>query len=477
MSDVPERKYIEHTFYKGDAFMDFRYMCIDLKSFYASVECVERGLDPLGTNLLVADESRSDSTICLAVSPSLKALGVPSRPRLFEARQAVKAAEIKLGRKIEYIIAKPRMSLYIDYSARVYSVYLKYFAPEDIHVYSVDEVFIDLGPYRDIYKQSVRETASMVVGDVLRETGITATAGAGTNLYLAKIAMDIVAKHSRPDNYGIRFAGLDEMSYRKKLWDHTPLTDFWQIAHGVSGRLARYGLRTMGDIADVSLHNEEFFYRLFGKNAELLIDHAWGIEPCTMKNIKEYRPAARSVSNGQVLPRAYTFGEALTAAEEQAELLAFRLVEERLVANSVTLVVGYDHTSDVSGARGVMMHFDMYGRVVPVHSTGTFNFGRFTNYTDMIVDACVKLFRETADKRLLIRRIFLTANNVRPEKDTPFQLDMFHDVVKLESERRLERAVILIRSRYGSNSLLKGINYLECSRTRERNTQIGGHKA
>ena len=457
--------------------MNMRYMCIDLKSFYASVECAERGLDPLKTNLLVADESRTDGTICLAVSPSLKAVGVPSRPRLFEAKQAIKKAEIRIGRRIDYIIVRPRMSLYIDYSARIYSVYLRYFAPEDIHVYSVDEVFIDLGPYTKMYHTSAHETAVMVVRDVLNETGITATAGAGTNMYLAKVAMDIVAKHSEADSDGIRFAQLDEMSYRKLLWDHMPLNDFWQIARGISGRLARYGIDTMGDIAEMSLRNEEFFYRQFGVNAELLIDHAWGIEPCTMKDIKSFRPAAHSVSSGQVLPRAYTYSEALTAAGEQAELLACRLIEDGLVGDSLTMYIGYDVKSDILSAPGVKLHQDFYGRLIPAHSRGTFRFGTFTNYTDMMIDACGKLFEKTADERLLIRRIFLTVNDVRPEKDAPFQLDMFHDLEKMESDRRLERAVLSIRSRYGGNSLLRGVSYLSCSRTRERNAEIGGHRA
>ena len=318
------------------------YICIDLKSFYASVECVERHLDPLKANLLVADESRTDKTICLAVSPALKALGVPGRPRLFEAKQAIGNAENALHRKINYIIAPPRMSTYIRYSAKVYSVYLKFFSAENIHVYSVDEVFIDITPYASIYSCSAHDLVRMVIQEILKETGITATGGIGTNMYLAKVAMDIVAKHRPADKDGVRIAELTEDSYKELLWSHTPLTDFWQIAHGISGRLARYGIHTMRDIAEVSVVNESLLYQVFGVNAELLIDHAWGIEPCTMKDIKNYHTGSRSISNGQVLPRAYSFEEAQLAVKEQAELLSLQMVREKVTADSMTMYVGYE---------------------------------------------------------------------------------------------------------------------------------------
>ena len=356
------------------------YICIDLKSFYASVECVERHLDPLKANLLVADESRTDKTICLAVSPALKAVGVPGRPRLFEAKQAIGNAENALHRKIDYIIAPPRMATYIKYSAKVYSVYLKLFSAEDIHVYSVDEVFIDITPYAAIYTCSAHDLVRMVIQEILKETGITATGGIGTNMYLAKIAMDIVAKHKPADKDGVRIAELTEESYKELLWSHTPITDFWQIAHGIAGRLARYGIYTMGDIAEVSIANESLLYQIFGVNAELLIDHAWGIEPCTMKDIKNYRTGSHSISNGQVLPRAYSYDEAQLAIKEQAELLSLQMVKEKVTADSMTMYVGYEVCSP--GYTG-QYRIDCYGRKVPSYSGGTIRFGTFTNYASI----------------------------------------------------------------------------------------------
>ena len=450
------------------------YLAIDLKSFYASVECVERGLDPLKARLLVADESRTDKTICLAVSPALKALGVPGRPRLFEAKEKIHLAENELHRKIDYIIATPRMATYIKYSAKVYSVYLKFFSAEDIHVYSVDEVFIDATPYRAIYQCSAHDLVRMVIQEILKETGITATGGIGTNMYLAKIAMDIVAKHMAADKDGVRIAELTEQSYKSLLWGHKPITDFWQIAHGISGRLARYGIETMGDIAEVSIANESLLYQIFGVDAELLIDHAWGIEPCTMKDIKSYHNGSHSISNGQVLPRAYSTDEACLALKEQAELLSLQMVKEKSAADSMTLYIGYEICSnDYTG----LYRYDMYGRKVPAHSGGTIRFGTFTNYSQQIIPAAVTLFKRIIRPELKVRRIFLTVNNVRKEADTCFQLDLFHDYDSLEKRKRLEKAVLTIKSKYGPNAILRGISLCDGARTKERNTQIGGHKA
>lgn len=450
------------------------YLAIDLKSFYASVECVERGLDPLKARLLVADESRTDKTICLAVSPALKALGVPGRPRLFEAKQAIGKAENALHRKIDYIVAAPRMAAYIRYSAKVYSIYLKFFSAEDIHVYSVDEVFIDAAPYRAIYHCSPHDLVRMVIQAILKETGITATGGIGTNLYLAKIAMDIVAKRKPADQNGVRIAYLTEESYKHLLWDHTPITDFWQIARGISGRLAHYGIRTMGDIAEVSIVNESLLYQLFGVNAELLIDHAWGIEPCTMKDIKNYHAGSHSVSNGQVLPRAYTAEEACLAVKEQAELLSLQMVKDKVTADSMTLYIGYEVCG--CGYAGDF-RFDPYGRRVPAWSGGTIRFGTFTNYSGQIISSAVTQFRKSVRPELKIRRIFLTVNHVQKEADTCFQLDFFHDYASLAKQKSLDKAILAIKARYGSNAILRGISLCSGARTRERNLQIGGHRA
>lgn len=459
---------------KGTVDDDLRtYLCVDLKSFYASVECVERGLDPLKARLLVADESRTDKTICLAVSPALKALGVPGRPRLFEAKQKIHEAECRLHAKIDYIVATPRMATYIKYSAKVYSIYLKYFSAEDIHVYSVDEVFIDATPYRAVYPMSAHDLVRMVIQDILKETGITATGGIGTNMYLAKVAMDIVAKHSEADKDGVRIAELDEESYRKLLWSHVPITDFWQIAGGISGHLARFGIYTMGDIAEVSVNNEELLYRMFGINAELIIDHAWGIEPCTMKDIKDYHSGARSISNGQVLPRAYDHDEALNAVKEQAELLSLQLVNGGLTASSMTMYLGYEVCSPSYTGPYCL---DWYGRRVPPHSVSTLSFGTSTNYTSILTDAAVRLFEKIATPGLPVRRIFLTVSNVRSEQDTCFQTDLFHDVGKMEKEKNLQKAVLSIKDRYGRNAILRGISYMPGARTKERNLQIGGHR-
>ncbi len=450
------------------------YFCIDLKSFYASVECVERHLDPLKANLLVADESRTDKTICLAVSPALKAIGVPGRPRLFEAKEKIHLAETKLYYRIEYIVAPPRMATYIKYSAKVYSIYLKYFSAEDIHVYSVDEVFIDATPYQSIYHCAPHELVRMIIQDILKETGITATGGIGSNMYLAKIAMDIVAKHKPADKDGVRIAELTEESYRDLLWDHVPITDFWQIAGGISGKLARYGIFTMGDIAEVSLRQEDFLYTLFGINAELLIDHAWGIEPCTMKDIKNYHTGGHSISNGQVLPRPYSCEEAHLATKEQAEMLGLQLVKEGLTSESMTMYIGYDTCNE--GYVGPF-HFDFYGRKVPAHSVGTERFGTYTNYSQQIMTAASELYWRIVKPGLKIRRIFLTVNNVKSEGSTCYQMDLFHDYAAMEKEKNLQQAVLSIKSKYGRNAILRGMSLLDGARTKERNTQIGGHRA
>lgn len=453
---------------------DRTYICIDLKSFYASVECVERGLDPLSTNLLVADESRTDKTICLAVSPSLKAIGVPGRPRLFEAKEKIRIAEARSHSKINYIIAAPRMSTYIKYSAKVYSVYLKYFSADDIHIYSVDEVFIDVTPYRSIYKCSVHDLVRMVIQDILKETGITATGGIGTNMYLAKIAMDIVAKHKKADIDGVRIAELNEDSYKDILWHHTPLTDFWQIASGISGKLSHYGIHTMKDIAEISITDEQFLYRLFGINAELIIDHAWGIEPCTMKDIKDYHSISRSISNGQVLPRAYSVDEALVAVKEQAELLSLDLIKKCLTTDSLTMYIGYDVCDDTYTGP---YKLDWYGRRVPPHSNGTFNLGTYTNYSGQIISSAATLYKQIIRPGAMVRRIFLTVNKVQSEACSCYQLNLFHNNNVMEREKNLQKACLQIKSRFGPNAVLRGISLLDSARTMERNKQIGGHRA
>ena len=450
------------------------YICIDLKSFYASVECVERHLDPLKARLLVADESRTDKTICLAASPALKALGVSSRGRLFEAKEKIHIYESTHHTKVDFIIAPPRMATYIRYSAKVYSVYLKYFSAEDIHVYSVDEVFIDITPYRAMYACSAHDLVRMVIQDILKTTGITATGGIGTNMYLAKIAMDIVAKHMPADKDGVRIAELTERSYQDLLWSHTPIPDFWQIAGGISGKLAKYGIRTMGDIAETSIKDEEFLYRLFGINAELLIDHAWGIEPCTMKDIKNYTTGARSISNGQVLPRPYQYDEAHLAVREQAELLSLQMIKEEVTADSMTMYIGYEICSDSYTGP---WHYDWYGRKIPAHSVGTFRFGTDTNYSGQIMSAASSLFLRIAKPGLPIRRIFVTVNNIKNEDTTFYQMDLFHDTAAMEREKRLQKAVLAVKAKYGANAILRGMSLQSGARTMERNRQIGGHKA
>ena len=453
------------------------YLCIDLKSFYASVECVERGLDPLTARLLVADDSRSDATICLAVSPALKALGVPGRPRLFEAKQKIREAEIRTGRKIDYITAVPQMAKYTSCTARIYGIYLKYIAPEDIHVYSVDEVFIDITDYLPLYRMTPHELAMTMVRDVLSTTGITATCGIGTNMYLAKVAMDIVAKRMEADADGVRIAELTPMSYRLLLWDHMPLTDFWQIGGGTSRTLSTQGIFTMGDIATMSLTNEELFYQLFGINAELLIDHAWGLEPCTMPRIKTFTPVRHSVQTGQVLPKPYDYEKAGLIIREMADELCVELVSKNLVTDSIVIHIGYDYSSCDNAFFQGAFYYDYLGRKTPKHTGGTIRLGTQTNSAMRIIPAAWTFYRQAVNRQYYIRRVSVTAQNVIHENDSYFQYDLFTDPALLEKEKRLQRAIASIRSRYGRNAVLRGLNLLDDARTRERNTQIGGHRA
>lgn len=502
------------------------YIAIDLKSFYASVECMERGLDPLTTNLVVADLSRTEKTICLAVSPSLKSYGIPGRARLFEVVQKVKEVNAKRqsatpGRKltgasssapelkanpslaVDYIVAPPQMARYMKSSTEIYQVYLKYIAPEDIHVYSIDEVFIDVTNYLDTYGLTPREMAMKMILDVLETTGITATAGIGTNLYLCKIAMDIGAKHIQPDKNGVRIAELDEMSYRRSLWTHRPLTDFWRVGRGYAKKLEAHGLYTMGDIARCSTgkpgdyYNEELLYQLFGINAELLIDHAWGWEPCTIADIKAYKPDSNSIGSGQVLQYPYANDKAKLVVREMADLLALDLVDKGLVTDQITLTVGYDidnlKDQKISSNYHGDVTVDRYGRAVPKHAHGTANIEVYTSSTKRIVSAALELFDRISNKQLLVRRIYLTANRVVMESDAPDkrameQLDLFTDYsalhrqraeeqAALERERRMQKTMLEIKRRFGKNAILKGMNLDEGATTISRNGQIGGHKA
>ncbi|TGE37004.1 DNA methylase [Desulfosporosinus fructosivorans] len=502
------------------------YIAIDLKSFYASVECVERGLDPLTTNLVVADASRTKKTICLAVSPPLKGYGIPGRARLFEVVQKVKEAnaarlrkapgrafsgvscndtELKSspGLSLDYIVAPPRMAYYIEYSTQIYNIYLKYIAPEDIHVYSIDEVFLDATDYLNTYNLSARELAAKMILDVLKTTGITATAGIGTNLYLSKIAMDIQAKHIPADNNGIRIAVLDEMSFRRSLWSHRPLTDFWRVGKGYANKLEEKGLFTMGDIARCSLgkptdyYNEDLLYKLFGINAELLIDHAWGWEPCTIADIKAYKPSTNSIGSGQVLHYAYTFDKAKLIVREMTDLLVLDLVDKRLVSDQLVLTVGYDIDNltnpEIKKSYHGAITTDHYGRAVPKSAHGSVNLGRQTSSTKLIMDAVTDLFERIVDKNLLIRRVNITANHVVDEatvqKTSNFeQLDLFTDYAaaqakkedeeaELAREKKMQQAMLEIKKKYGKNAILKGMNLEEGATTVDRNRQIGGHKS
>ena len=502
------------------------YVCIDLKSFYASVECMERGLDPMTTHLVVADVSRTEKTICLAVTPSLKAYGIPGRARLFEVIQQVKqanaerlraapghkfegktwdAAQLKaqpeLG--IDFIAARPRMALYMEISTRIYDVYLKYVAPEDIHVYSIDEVFLDLTNYLQAAGMSAREFTKRMIRDVLDTTGITAAAGIGTNLYLAKIAMDIEAKHTPADQDGVRIAQLDERSYRQKLWNHRPLTDFWRVGKGYARKLEENGLFTMGDIARCSIgrpndyHNEELLYRLFGINAELLIDHAWGWEPCTIADIKAYKPSSNSIGSGQVLHCAYDYEQTRLVVREMTDLLVLDLVDKGLVTDQIVFTVGYDIENLTDPERQKKytgpITTDHYGRRIPKHAHGTANLDRKTSSTKLIMEAVMELYGRIVDPNLLVRRLNMAANHVVPEEaqgsaEVFEQLDLFTDYAALEKQReeekaalekekRMQQAVLSIKKKYGKNAILKGMNLQESATTKDRNEQIGGHKA
>ena len=483
--------------YNSDMEKERSYIAIDLKSFYASVECVERKLDPLTARLVVADESRTDKTICLAVSPALKAFGIPGRARLFEVKQKVK--ELNAFRpandQITFIAAKPRMALYIDYSTKVYKTYLKYVAAEDIHVYSIDEVFMDVTNYLKTYGMTAHELAIKIIHDVLDTTGITATAGIGPNMYLCKIAMDIEAKHVPADKDGVRIAELSEMSYREKLWNHRPLTDFWRIGRGYAKKLADRGIYTMGDVARCSIgkntdfYNAELLYKLFGINAELLIDHAWGYEPCTIADIKAYAPKSRSLSQGQVLNRPYKFEEAKTVIKEMADALAMDLFKKKLIAGQITISVIYDKKSlkDYDGE----LTADYYGRMMPKCGHGTIGLEVPCNSATVICAAAGQLYEEITDPSMFVRRMYIAASDIR-EDGTSFseekQLSMFEsaeetadreEAIKdyLESEKKLQEALAGIRDRYGKNSILKGRDYEDGATAFERNQQIGGHKA
>lgn len=490
-----------------------QYIAIDLKSFYASVECVERGLNPLDVCLVVADKSRTEKTICLAVSPALKAYGIPGRPRLFEVSQKVRDINSRRGRvakstsgaelarrpdmAVDYIVAPPRMKLYVDYSARIYKIYLRHIAPEHIHVYSIDEVFIDATPYLETYRTTAHDLAMTMIREVLQETGITATAGIGTNMYLCKIAMDIVAKKMPADSDGVRIAELDEMKYRRELWDHTPLTDFWRVGHGTAKKLEAYGIQTMGDIARLSLTAEDWLYNQFGVNAELLIDHAWGWEPVTMELVKAYRPETHSLSSGQVLTGPYKFKNAKNVVREMADEVALDLVEKGMVTNQIVLTVGYDveslRDSAIRDNYNGKIRKDHYGRAVPYPAHGTANFKSHTSSSNQIINAVTELFERIVDPNLLVRRLTLSVNNVVADvgiraTQTVVQPDLFIDykeiarqqrkeAAELARERRRQEAIIQVRKKFGKNAILKGLNFAEGAQQRNRNEQIGGHKA
>ena len=461
------------------------FIAIDMKSFYASVECVARGLDPLKARLLVADESRTDQTICLAVSPALKAMGVPGRPRLFEAKQAIGKYERLHRTKVSYLIATPRMAEYERVSALIYSVYLKYAAAEDIHIYSIDECFIDCTHYLHLYRDSAvfmhqspaYAMAMTIIRDVLSTTGITATVGIGTNLYLAKVAMDIVAKKAPPDRDGVRIAELNEYSYRILLWDHTPLTDFWQIGSGKARRLENSHMYTMGDIAERTLCNEEWFYKAFGIDAEILIDHAWGIEPVQMCDIKNYRSDNHSLSNGQVLPRPYKYDEARNVFCEMTDVLCCDMYRKNLISGIFTWWVSYDYKSlEYCPHYEGPLALDYYGRLHPKHSNGTVRTLEATNSPREITPLLSGSFDMKTDHRLLYRRLGVCARNVI-DTGGMYQLSLFTDRDKLDRDRKLHAAMLEARTKFGNNAIVKGINLLEGATTMERNTQIGGHRA
>jgi len=451
------------------------YIAIDLKSFYASVECVERGLDPLTTNLVVADVSRTEKTICLAVTPSLKAYGLSGRSRLFEVEQKSKEIERMTGKKLTYIAAKPRMALYIDYSTRIYEVYLKYISHEDISVYSIDEVFMDVTDYLELYHQTAHELAMTIVKDVLHTTGITATVGIANNLYLCKVAMDILAKHMQADKDGVRIAELDEITFRKKYWDYKPLTDFWRTGPGTVKRLNSNGMLTWGDVARMSISNEKLLYKLFGVDAEILIDHAWGYEPCTIKDIKAYKPRTNSLSHGQVLSRPYSYEQARTVIKEMVESLVQDMIVKDVTSSSFTINIMYDRLSIDNGEYEGAVCMDHYGRYVPEPVHGTVGLTTPTSSARIIREAIVELFDNIVDHDLYVRRMNVCANNVSTENYV--QLDLFTDQDALEKEKKVQKAMMNIQQRFGKNAVLKGTDLKEGATTRERNGQIGGHKA
>lgn len=490
------------------------YIAIDLKSFYASVECVERSLDPLDTNLVVADETRTNKTICLAVSPSLKSFGIPGRPRLFEVEQKVREINRERQRKapgqilrgkscllselernkslaLDYLVAIPRMAKYLEFSTDIYNTYLKYVSKDDIHVYSIDEVFIDVTDYLNTYKLSAHELALKMIRDVMSVTGVTATAGIGTNLYLAKVAMDIVAKHLPADKDGVRIAELNEKTYRELLWTHEPLTDFWRVGRGYQKRLEKYGIHTMGDIARYSLKNDGVLYDEFGVNAELLIDHAWGYEPCTMKDIKRYKPVNNSLSSGQVLMEPYTFEKAKVVLKEMADNLSLDLVDKGLCTDHVSLYVGYDISNNMQRYTGELTN-DYYGRRTIKPGKGSMPLNHFTSSSRIITGALVSIFNEVVDSELMIRRINICADRVMPKEDTKDinkveQYSLFVDPEKYEKtklkqqkeeekEDSLQHAILNIKKRFGKNAILKGTNYEEGATGKDRNEQIGGHR-
>ena len=496
------------------------YACIDLKSFYASVECRERNLDPLKTNLVVADSERTEKTICLAVSPSLKSFGIPGRARLFEVVTKIRNVNYERRKKaykykftgksynidelnrnknleIDYIIAKPRMSHYIKYSTDIYNVYLKYLSPEDIYVYSIDEVFCDITNYLKFNKLTAKEFVTKMIQDVYETTGITATAGIGTNLYLAKVAMDIVAKHTKPNEFGVRIAGLDEMQYRKYLWKYKPITSFWRVGKGYAKKLEDNKIYTMGDIARCSINNEELLYKLFGKNAELLIDHAWGWEPCTIKDIKNFKPQRNSIGSGQVLHCAYNYQKTKIVIKEMADLLSLDLVRKNLVTNQLVLTIGYDidnlTNEEIYENYDGQIVKDFYGRNVPKPAHGTINIEHYTSSSSIIVENITKLYDKIINRNLLIKRINLTANNVINKEDAKSkinyqQIDLFTDYQKLnekiekekvleQDENKLQHVIIDIKNKYGKNAILKGMNLQDGATTIDRNNQIGGHSA
>ncbi|WP_407397628.1 DNA methylase [Treponema sp.] len=508
--------------------MNRTYIAIDLKSFYASVECVERGMDPLKTNLLVADPTRSDKTICLAVSPSLKSFGVPGRPRLFEAKQKIEQINTErrmmlpskkffaksyladvlkecMDYEVDYVTAPPRMALYIEYSSRIYRTYLKYIAPEDIHVYSIDEVFIDATPYLKLYGISAHELAVKMIHEVYDTTGITATAGIGPNLFIAKVAMDVVAKKLPADRKGVRIAELDVTEFRKKLWNHKPITDIWRIGPGTANRLAKYGLHTLGDIARCSIGkpndflNENILYKEFGINAELLIDHSWGHEPCTIKQIKAYKPKDHSLTNGQVLPRPYAFGEGVTIVREMAELLCLDLVKKGLLVRQICMYVGYDNENAETMSKmpkkqveDLKICMDPYGRLQPGPAQGRMNLKSFTQNMDTVCDGFEKIYRATVNPEFTIRRLFLIASEITTEemhehKDSWFTPDLFesesdrkervNERLEERKNKNLQDAILTVKGKFGKNTLVRGLSLQEGAMTMTRNKQIGGHQA